>query len=51
MARYILGRLVGLVIVFLMVSVLAFLLMHSVPGGPFDEEKSPLPPADVPPGN
>jgi peptide/nickel transport system permease protein len=45
MARYLLGRLVGLVIVFLMVSVLAFLLMHSVPGGPFDEEKSPLPPA------
>ena len=28
-----------------MVSILAFLLMHSVPGGPFDEEKSPLPPA------
>jgi peptide/nickel transport system permease protein len=25
--------------------VMAFLLMHSVPGGPFDEEKSPLPPA------
>src|SRR4051794_8538746 len=24
---------------------LAFLLMHSIPGGPFDEEKAPLPPA------
>src|SRR5918911_3914825 len=24
---------------------LAFFLMHSVPGGPFDEEKAPLPPA------
>jgi peptide/nickel transport system permease protein len=45
MARYLLGRLIGLVVVFVMVSVLAFLLMHSVPGGPFDEEKSPLPPA------
>jgi peptide/nickel transport system permease protein len=27
------------------VSIVAFLLMHSVPGGPFDEEKQPLPPA------
>jgi peptide/nickel transport system permease protein len=45
MARYLIGRLIGLVIVFVIVSILAFLLMHSVPGGPFDEEKSPLPPA------
>lgn len=45
MARYLLGRVIGLVIVFIIVSILAFLLMHSVPGGPFDEEKSPLPPA------
>lgn len=45
MARYLLGRVIGLMIVFVMVSILAFLLMHSVPGGPFDEEKSPLPPA------
>src|SRR5512132_2339898 len=45
MARYLLGRVFGLVIVFLIVSVVAFSLMHSVPGGPFDEEKSPLPPA------
>jgi ABC-type dipeptide/oligopeptide/nickel transport system permease component len=28
-----------------MVSMVAFVLMHSVPGGPFDEEKAPLPPA------
>ncbi len=27
------------------VSILAFLLMHAVPGGPFDETHSPLPPA------
>ncbi len=45
MVRYLLGRIIGLVIVFLIVSIVAFLLMHSVPGGPFDEEKSPLPPA------
>lgn len=45
MVAYLIRRIIGLVIVFLIVSVLAFLLMHSVPGGPFDEEKSPLPPA------
>src|SRR5215510_8857349 len=45
MARYLVGRVIGLVIVFVIVSILAFLLMHSVPGGPFDEEKQPLPPA------
>ena len=45
MARYLLGRVIGLVVVFIVVSMIAFLLMHSVPGGPFDEEDSPLPPA------
>ncbi len=45
MARYLIGRIIGLIIVFVMVSIIAFFLMHSVPGGPFDEEKSPLPPA------
>src|SRR5690349_17433659 len=45
MARYLLGRIIGLIVVLFIVSILAFLLMHSVPGGPFDEEKSPLPPA------
>jgi ABC-type dipeptide/oligopeptide/nickel transport system permease component len=45
MARYILGRLAGLLFTFLMVSVITFTLMHSVPGGPFDETKQPLPPA------
>src|SRR6266852_6762384 len=42
---YLLGRLSGIVVVFIIVSMLAFVLMHSIPGGPFDEEKSPLPPA------
>ena len=45
MARYLVGRVIGLIIVFFLVSILAFLLMHSVPGGPFDETNSPLPPA------
>jgi len=42
---YFLGRIGGIVVVFVIVSLLAFLLMHSIPGGPFDEEKAPLPPA------
>ncbi len=45
MARYLIGRVIGLIVVFLIVSIVAFSLMHSIPGGPFDEEKSPLPPA------
>jgi peptide/nickel transport system permease protein len=45
MARYLVGRVIGLIIVFVIVSIVAFLLMHSIPGGPFDEEKQPLPPA------
>jgi ABC-type dipeptide/oligopeptide/nickel transport system permease component len=42
---YLLGRLAGIVLVFVVVSMLAFGLMHSIPGGPFDETNSPLPPA------
>jgi peptide/nickel transport system permease protein len=45
MGRYILGRLAGLLSAFVMVSIITFTLMHAVPGGPFDEEKQPLPPA------
>lgn len=45
MTRYILTRLVSLLFVFLAVSLVTFLLMHSVPGGPFDETKMPLSPA------
>jgi peptide/nickel transport system permease protein len=44
-ARYLLGRVVGLVVALVTVSILTFLLMHAVPGGPFDETQSPLPPA------
>jgi ABC-type dipeptide/oligopeptide/nickel transport system permease component len=45
MARYILGRVGGLLVVFIIVSIVTFSLMHAVPGGPFDEDKQPLPPA------
>src|SRR5713101_6804316 len=45
MVLYLLGRLSGIGIVFVIVSMLAFVLMHSVPGGPFDETNQPLPPA------
>ena len=34
MGRYILGRLGGLLIAFVLVSMITFLLMHAVPGGP-----------------
>ena len=44
MLRYILGRLVGIVVVFIVVSIVVFLLMHAIPGGPFDEDKMPLSP-------
>lgn len=45
MARYILGRLAGIALVLVLVSIMIFFLMHAIPGGPFDEEKMPLPPA------
>lgn len=45
MTRYVLGRLASLLFVLLAVSMLTFGMMHAVPGGPFDEERQPLPPA------
>ncbi len=42
MARYLLGRLGGVLIVFFIVSVVVFLLMHAIPGGPYNEDKVPL---------
>lgn len=46
MARFIVGRLLGLVFVLFVVSIIAFLLMHAVPGGPFaPDEKGRLPEA------
>src|SRR6267143_1873071 len=45
MVLYLFGRLTGIGVVFVIVSILAFVLMHSIPGGPFDEINQPLPPA------
>jgi ABC-type dipeptide/oligopeptide/nickel transport system permease component len=40
MGRYIIRRLLYLVVVLLVVSAITFGLMHAVPGGPFDREKA-----------
>ena len=45
MARYVVARLGSLVFVLFAVSLIAFLLMHAVPGGPFDEKERRLPEA------
>ncbi|ABU58872.1 ABC transporter permease [Roseiflexus castenholzii] len=45
MVAYVVQRLAGLAFVFILVSIVAFLLMHATPGGPFDEPNMPLPPA------
>jgi ABC-type dipeptide/oligopeptide/nickel transport system permease component len=45
MVAYLVKRISGLVVVFFLVSIVAFLLMHSIPGGPFDEAQMPLPAA------
>jgi len=45
MTGYIVRRLLSLVLVLLVVSMVVFALMHSVPGGPFDEVDQRLPPA------
>lgn len=42
MARYLFGRLMGVLVVFFIVSVVIFLLMHAIPGGPYNEDKVPL---------
>src|SRR5438105_9870925 len=44
MVLYLFGRVTGIGVVFVIVSILAFVLMHSVPGGPFDETNNPLTP-------
>jgi ABC-type dipeptide/oligopeptide/nickel transport system permease component len=46
MAKFIFRRILALTAVLLIVSVITFLLMHSIPGGPFSREK-PLPEATV----
>jgi oligopeptide transport system permease protein len=45
LAQYILRRLLGAIPTLLLVVVLAFLLVHAAPGGPFDSER--VPPAEI----
>ncbi len=42
MIRYILGRLASIMLTFFIVSVIIFLMMHAVPGGPFDGNDMPV---------
>jgi peptide/nickel transport system permease protein len=44
MIPYIIRSLGGLIFGIVAASIITFLLMHAVPGGPFDEDKMPLPP-------
>ena len=45
MGRYLVSRIAAIVGTLLIVSLFVFVLMHAIPGGPFDEEKMPLPAA------
>ena len=42
MLLYILRRLVSIAVTFFVVSVIVFLMMHAVPGGPFDGNDMPV---------
>ena len=42
MILYILRRLVSIAVTFIVVSILIFLMMHAIPGGPFDGNDMPL---------
>ena len=42
MTRYILGRLLSIMLTFFVVSLIVFLMMHAVPGGPFDGNDMPV---------
>jgi ABC-type dipeptide/oligopeptide/nickel transport system permease component len=42
MIRYIASRLLSILLTFLVVSVIIFLMMHAVPGGPFDGNDMPV---------
>jgi ABC-type dipeptide/oligopeptide/nickel transport system permease component len=46
MGRFIARRFLYLLVVLLTLSAVTFILMHSIPGGPFDEEKN-LPPQSI----
>ncbi len=45
MTGYIIRRLLSVAVTFIIVSIIIFLMMHSIPGGPFDGGEMPLPDA------
>lgn len=44
MTGFVLRRLLSVAVTFVVVSMIIFLMMHSIPGGPFDAGEMPLPP-------
>src|SRR2546430_11353987 len=44
MARYLIVRIGSLIVSIVVATLAIFLIMHAIPGGPFDAEKSPLSP-------
>ena len=42
MIRYIINRLLSIVFTFFFISILVFILMYAIPGGPFDPVDMPL---------
>lgn len=44
MARYLVVRIGSLLVSIIVATLVVFLIMHAIPGGPFDAEKSPLSP-------
>ena len=42
MIFYILRRLVSVAVTFIVVSLIIFLMMHAIPGGPFDANDMPV---------
>jgi ABC-type dipeptide/oligopeptide/nickel transport system permease component len=45
MGRYLAVRVAAILGTLLIISLFVFAVMHAIPGGPFDEDKMPLPPA------
>ena len=45
MVVYIIKRILSSLVSLIIVTIIIFSVMHSIPGGPFDEEKMPLSPA------
>jgi len=43
MTGYIIRRVISMAVTFIVVSIVIFLMMHSIPGGPFDGYEMPLP--------